>query len=372
MIIGCPKEIKNNEYRVAVTPSSAHAYVHSGHKVLIQKNAGIGSGFSNRAYEDAGAIILDEGAEVWESSEMIVKVKEPLKHEYDFMREGQIIFTYFHFAASESLTKACLNRKIIAIAYETVQDNSGRLPLLKPMSEVAGRMAPLMGAYYLGCGFGGRGILPTGVPGVSPATYLILGGGTVGSNSAKVAAGLGARVIVLDLNVNVLEELGNNLPANVFPIYSNVENLEKYIREADVIVGAVLVPGAKAPKLITKELLQLVRKGAVLVDVAIDQGGCFETSKPTTHSNPVYAVGPIIHYCVANMPGAYAKTSTYALNNVTTPYGLKIAENGPVNACKKYHSIKTGLNIYKGIITCRNVATAFNLLDQYKDPDKVL
>lgn len=372
MVIGCPKEIKNNEFRSAMTPSSVYAYVGAGHKVLVQRDAGIGSGIRNEEYLDAGCVLADTAEEIWSSADMIVKVKEPLEAEYPLMRNGQILFTYFHFAASEPLTRACMERGIIAIAYETVQDEKGGLPLLKPMSEVAGRMAPLMGACYLGRTYGGRGILPTGVPGVIPATCLILGGGTVGSNAARVAAGLGARVVVLDLNIDVLEVLGNIMPPNVFPVYSDVKTVQKYVEEADMVIGAVLVPGARAPRLVNRTMLKSMKEGAVLVDVAIDQGGCFETSVPTTHSEPVYSVDGIVHYCVANMPGAYAKTSTSALTNVTTRYGLLLANEGVRRACQRYGSLKAGLNMVSGKITSKAVADAFGLQKEYREPDSIL
>jgi alanine dehydrogenase len=297
---------------------------------------------------------------------MIVKVKEPLAVEYDFMQPGQVIYTYFHFAANEHLTLACLQKRITALAYETVQKPDGSLPLLKPMSEVAGRMAPLMGAFFIGKMYGGRGILPTGVPGVSPASVLIIGGGTVGSNAAKVAAGLGARVTLLDLNLDTLEHLGNVMPANVSPIFADAYTLEKGLREADIVVGAVLVPGAKAPKIIKREHLRIMKPGSVIVDVAIDQGGCSETSRPTTHSDPIYTVDNVIHYCVANMPGAYARTSTFALNNRTGKYGLQLADLGVENACRKVPALMNGLNMYGGFVTFRLVAEALGLEQFYK------
>ncbi len=328
MRIGCPKEIKNNEFRVGLTPAAARAYVEAGHEVFIQKGAGVGSGIEDKEYQAVGAKILETAKDVWDIAEMIVKVKEPLPDEYELMRPSQILYTYFHFAADKELTKACMEREIIAIAYETVQETDGSLPLLKPMSEVAGRMAPLMGAYFLGKPRGGRGILTTGVPGVFPANVLIIGGGTVGTNAAKTAAGLGANVTVLDINVNTLEHLENILPPNVFTQFSNAHNLEVALQKADMVVGAVLIPGAKAPKLITREHLKIMKPGSVIVDVSIDQGGCAETSKPTTHSDPVFVVDNIVHYCVANMPGAYARTSTFALNHATIKYGLEIANKG--------------------------------------------
>jgi alanine dehydrogenase len=297
---------------------------------------------------------------------MIVKVKEPLEVEYDFMQPGQLIYTFFHFAADEKLTRACLKKKISALAYETVQKPDGSLPILKPMSEVAGRMAPLMGAFYISKMHGGRGLLPTGVPGVAPANVLIIGGGTVGSNAAKVAAGLGARVTLLDINLDTLEHLGNVMPSNVSPIYADAYTLEKGIREAEIVIGAVLVTGAKAPKVIKREHLRIMQQGSVIVDVAIDQGGCTETSRPTTHMNPVYIVDGVIHYCVANMPGAYARTSTFALSNRTGKYGLKLADQGVETACLNESALMNGLNMYRGWITFKPVAEAFGLQQFYK------
>ncbi len=361
MKIGCPKEIKNNEYRVGMTPAAARAYVEAGHEVYVERGAGIGSGIEDSEYEKVGAKILQSAKEIWDLCEMIVKVKEPLPSEYDLMRDSQILYTYFHLAADEKLTRACIEKKIIAIAYETVQESDGSLPLLKPMSEVAGRMAPLMGAYFLGKPRGGRGILATGVPGVFPANVLIIGGGTVGTNAAKTAAGLGANVTVLDINVNTLEHLENILPPNVFTQFSNAHNLEIALKKADMVVGAVLIPGAKAPKLITKEHLKIMKPGAVIVDVSIDQGGCAETSKPTTHSEPTFVIDGVVHYCVANMPGAYARTSTFALNHATIRYGLEIANKGVKKACLDNPAICKGLNVVKGKLTCEPVARAFSM-----------
>ena len=323
MKIGCPKEIKSQEFRVGIIPAAVKAYVDAGHEVVVQEGAGIGSGIPDEQYHQAGAHICQSADEVWGASDMIIKVKEPLAAEYDFMRPGQLLYTFFHFAADEKLTRACMEKKIVALAYETVQKPDGSLPLLKPMSEVAGRMAPLMGAFYIGKIHGGRGLLPTGVPGVAPANVLIIGGGTVGSNAAKVAAGLGARITLLDIDLDTLEHLGNVMPPNVSPIYADAYTLDKGLREADIVIGAVLVTGSKAPKIIKREHLRIMKPGSILVDVAIDQGGCAETSRPTTHSDPIYTVDGVIHYCVANMPGAYARTSTFALNNRTGKYGIQ-------------------------------------------------
>ncbi|HIJ69160.1 MAG TPA: alanine dehydrogenase [Deltaproteobacteria bacterium] len=372
MKIGCPKEIKNQEFRVGLIPAAVKAYVDGGHQVCVEKGAGIGSGILDRQYEKAGARICATARQVWDSSEMIVKVKEPLAAEYDFMQPGQLIYTYFHFAANEKLTRACLEKKIVALAYETVQKPDGSLPLLKPMSEVAGRMAPLMGAFYISKMFGGRGLLPTGVPGVAPACVLIIGGGTVGSNAAKVAAGLGARVTLLDINLDTLEHLGNVMPSNVSPIYADAYTLDRGLRDADIVIGAVLVTGAKAPKIIKRDHLGKMKPGSVIVDVAIDQGGCAETSRPTTHSDPIYTVDGVIHYCVANMPGAYARTSTFALNNRTGKYGLRLADQGLETACLKESALMNGLNMYKGYITFKPVAEALGLEQFYKPAPEAL
>jgi alanine dehydrogenase len=372
MQIACPKEIKNNEFRVGLTPAASRAYIEAGHEVFIEKGAGLGSGILDQEYLEVGAKLLNSASEVWDKAEMIVKVKEPLPDEYPLMQPDQLIYTYFHLAADEKLTQACLDGKIIALAYETVQLEDKSLPLLKPMSEVAGRMAPLMAAFFLGKPFGGRGILPTGVPGVLPANVLIIGGGVVGSNAARVASGFGSKVIILDINVDTLEHLNNILPMNVFTQYSNAHNLEAAISQADVVIGAVLIPGAKAPQLINKEQLQMMKPGAILVDVAIDQGGCCETSRATTHSDPVYIIDDIVHYCVANMPGAYSRTSTFALNHATIKYGLELANKGVEKACKDNPALCKGLNAYKGILTCLPVQEAFNLQCECKMPDEVI
>lgn len=372
MRIGCPKEIKNHEYRVGLTPAAAKAYIAVGQQVYIQKGAGLGSGILDAEYAAVGATMLDTAGQIWDEAEMVVKVKEPMPEEFEFMKPGQLIYTYFHFAADERLTMACLEKRIVAMAYETVQEADGSLPLLKPMSEVAGRMAPIMGSYFLAKVQGGRGLLPTGVPGVTPASVLILGGGTVGSNAARVAAGLGAKVTILDINLDTLEFLGNVMPHNVFPIFGDSYTLDKGIREADMIIGAVLIPGAKAPKLVRKDHLKFMKPGLVFVDVAIDQGGCAETSRPTTHADPIYMVDGIIHYCVTNMPGAYARTSTFALNNRTIGYGLKLARRGVEGACRNDEALKRGLNMYGGTLTCLPVAEALGLESRYKPVETVL
>lgn len=371
MKIGCPKEIKDNENRVGLTPSAARSYVAAGHEVFMEKGSGLGSAIEDAEYLKAGARILDSAAEVWAAAEMIVKVKEPMPSEYKLMRAGQLVYTYFHFAADEELTRACLEQRIVALAYETVQDGRS-LPLLKPMSEVAGRMSSLMGAFYLAKTQGGRGLLPMGVTGVAPANVLVLGGGTVGSNAAYVAAGLNANVTLLDVNLDRLEYLDGIMPANVRALFNDPVVLDEQIRQADIIVGAVLLPGAKAPKLVRRDHLKTMKPGAVVVDVAIDQGGCFESSRPTTHSDPTYEVDGIIHYCVTNMPGAYARTSTYALNNATIRYGLLLADRGVEKACRENPALKLGLNLYQGAITYKEVAEAFGMESLYKPVDEVL
>lgn len=370
MKIGCPTEVKDNENRAGLTPNAVQAYSSAGHTVYVQKGAGLGSAITDKEYAAAGAKILPAADEVWASSEMIVKVKEPMPEEYSRMRENQLVYTYFHFAADEKLTEACMKRKIIALAYETVEEGGG-LPLLKPMSEVAGRMAPLMGAFYSARPYGG-GILPMGVTGVAPADVLIIGGGVVGANAARVAAGYGANVTVLDVNLNRLEHLGQVLGANVDPLFSDEVNLLSFLKTADIVIGAVLIPGSAAPKLVKRKHLKLMKPGAVLVDVAIDQGGCFETSRPTTHSDPIFAVDGVVHYCVANMPGAYARTSTFALNNATIPYGLMLANKGVEKACRESQALKKGLNMYKGAITYEAVARTFGMMKNYEHADAVI
>ena len=371
MKIGCPKEVKNNENRVGLTPNAVQAYVQAGHEVYIQKSGGLGSAITDEEYTKAGAKIIDAAEDVWAMSEMIVKVKEPLETEYALMKENQLVYTYFHFAADEKLTRACLDMKIIAVAYETVQVGRA-LPLLKPMSEVAGRMSSLMGAFYLANTQGGRGLLPMGVTGVAPAEVVVLGGGVVGTNAAFTAAGLGAKVTILDVNLERLEYLHGVMPANVTGLYSDPVNLEHCVKTADIVIGAVLIPGAKAPKLLSKKHLKIMKPRAVVVDVAIDQGGCFETSHATTHSEPIYVVDDIVHYCVANMPGAYARTSTFALNNATLSYGLLLANKGAENACRENDALRLGLNTYKGVITYEAVADAFNMKDNYKPASEVI
>ncbi len=361
MLVGVPKEIKPDEYRVALTPAGAEMLVQGGHELIIETGAGLGSGFTDDFYEDAGATILHTAHEVWAKAEMILKVKEPIAPEWPHMRSGQVIFTYFHFAASEELTKAVVDSGAIAIAYETVELESGELPLLTPMSEVAGRMAVQEGAKYLEKPQGGLGVLLGGVPGVKPGRVLILGGGVVGTNAAKMAAGLGARVAIMDINLERLRYLDDVMPANVETLFSTRYAIRKQIQVADLIIGAVLIPGAKAPSLITREDLALIREGTVIADVAIDQGGCVETMKPTTHHDPVYSVDGVIHYAVANMPGGVPRTSTLALTNATLPYAVALAAKGWQKACLDDDALKLGVNVADGHVTYQGVAEAFDM-----------
>lgn len=359
MIIGVPKEVKPQENRVALVPGGAKQLVKNGHTVLVQHTAGEGSGFSDELYLEAGAQIIDTADEIWQSAEMIIKVKEPYQAELTKMREGQILFTYFHFAASQELTDAVIDSKCIAIAYETVEDTKGGLPLLVPMSEVAGRMAAQEGAKYLEKTYGGRGKLLGGVPGVPPANVLVLGGGVVGVNAAKMAAGLGAQTTIMDINMDRLRYLADVMPANVNVVYSSEANIRSMLPNVDLVIGGVLKPGAKAPHLITRDMLKEMVAGTVLVDVAIDQGGCFETAKPTTHHDPIYFIDDILHYCVANMPGAVPYTSTLALTNVTLPYAIQIANKGWEKALDEHAGLAKGLNIAHGKIYYQDVADAF-------------
>jgi alanine dehydrogenase len=361
MIVGVPLEIKTNEHRIALVPGGAESLVQAGHTVLIEKSAGEGSGFPDDMYIDAGAQIVDTGAEVWRRADMIMKVKEPIAVEWPHMRRGQVIFTYFHFAASEELTLAVMQSGAVAIAYETVQLPTGELPLLIPMSEVAGRMSVLEGAKYLENFFGGRGVLLGGVPGVMPGKVVVLGGGIVGSNAARMAAGLGARVVIMDVSLNRLRYLADVMPANVTTMYSNRYNILEQIRDADIVVGAVLLPGAKAPNLIRRADLKRMPAGSVIVDVAVDQGGCVETIRATTHEDPIYVVDGVIHYGVANMPGAVSRTSTLALTNATFPYALTLANKGWVAACQQDRALALGVNVVAGKVTYPGVADAFGL-----------
>ena len=361
MVIGIPKEIKNNENRVSLVPSGVKALKAHGHTVLVQTNAGVGIGISDDDYRKAGATIVETAKEVFAKSEMIIKVKEPLPEEYPLLRENQILYTYLHLAPAPQLTKALLERKIIGIAYETIQLSDGSLPLLNPMSEVAGRMATQIGANLLQKDSGGRGILLGGVPGVERANVTILGGGVSGANAAKIAIGMGAKVTISDINQKRLEYLDHIFGASVFTLYSNVDNIEKSVRESDLVIGAVLVPGAKAPKLVSKDLVSQMNPGSVVVDIAVDQGGCIETCKPTSHDNPTFTVEGVIHYCVPNMPGAVARTSTYALTNVTLEYALKLADLGFKNAIAKDPALYKGVNVYNGKVAYLQVAKDLGL-----------
>jgi alanine dehydrogenase len=370
MVVGVPKEIKANENRVAITPGGVEMFVQRGHTVLIESSAGVGSGFSDEQYARAGAEIVSTAQEVFANAEMILKVKEPIAPEYELIRPGQVLFTYFHAAASRELTEAMLRCRSIGIAYETVQKADGSLPLLIPMSEVAGRMAPQNGAKYLERTMGGRGVLLGGVPGTQPGTVVILGGGVVGTNAAKIAAGFGARVIILDNNLYRLRYLDDVMPKNVTTMMSTPENIRTVIREADIVIGAVLIPGAKAPYLVTRDMLPTMKTGAVIVDVSVDQGGCIETTRPTTHENPTYVVEGVVHYGVANMPGAVPFTSTIALTNATIPYALELADKGWQRAVRENRELWHGLNFIDGHITYRAVAEAFGR--EYTDPATLL
>jgi len=360
MVIGTVKEIKKNEYRVGLTPACVKAFTGRGHEILIEKGAGEGTGFEDMEYESAGGRIVSDKKNIYDKAEMIIKVKEPQPSEYDLLREGQIIYTYFHFAADEKLTQAMLQRKIKAIAYETIETEDGQLPCLKPMSEIAGRLSVQEGAKYLEKAFGGRGILLGGVPGVARGKVAILGGGVVGTNAAKIASGIGADVTILDVDSRRLEYLDDIFGSRITTLYSNDENIEKICNESDLIIGAVLLHGAKAPRLITRNHLKRMKRGSVIVDVAVDQGGCVETTRPTTHADPVYVVEDVVHYCVANMPGTVALSSTQALTSTTLPFGLQIAEKGIEKAAKQHYALERGVNMYNGICTYKNVAEAFN------------
>ena len=361
MIVGILKEIKAEENRVSMTPSGVEVMKLHQHTVLVEKGAGIGSGFEDELYTKAGAEIVATPKEIYDRADMVMHVKEPLPPEYDMIREGQIVFTYLHLAAAEELTHALIKSRAACIAYETIQKEDGSLPLLTPMSEVAGRMSIQQGAKYLEMAHGGEGVLLGGVPGVDPGTVLVIGGGVVGTNAAKMACGLGAKVYLLDANLSRLRYLSDVMPSNCFLLMSNPETIRTLIQEADVVVGAVLIPGAKAIKLVTRDMLSMMKKGSVLVDVAIDQGGCFETSRPTTHSDPVYTIDGVIHYCVANMPGALARTSTQALTNATLNYAVEIANKGWKKAMQESREILKGANVIDGRICYKGVADAFGL-----------
>ena len=361
MRIGVVKEIKNHEYRVGVTPPAARAYISAGHTVLFQSGAGEGAGFEDAEYKDAGAEIVSEAAAVWENAEMIIKVKEPIEPEYKYLRKDLILYTYLHLAADKPLLDVLLASGIKAVAYETIEGSNGGLPCLTPMSEVAGRLSIIEGSKYLEKPYGGRGLLLSGVPGVPPSKVVILGGGIVGTNAAKMASGSGADVTVLDTNLDRLAYLDDIFLGTIKTRYSSRGDLEESLKEADLLIGAVLLRGSAAPKLVKKEDLKLMKKGSVIVDVAVDQGGCFETTRATTHQDPIYVVDGIIHYCVANMPGAVPRTSTIALGNATLKYGLSIANEGVEEAMRKDRGLALGLNCYVGILTCAGVAEAFGM-----------
>jgi alanine dehydrogenase len=361
MLVGVPKEVKTDEYRVAMIPVGVEELTRAGHRVLIQSGAGQGSGIADEEYARNGAEIATAAADIWRQADLVVKVKEPLPDEWRLMRAGQIVFTYFHFAADEKLTRAVLESGITAVAYETIKDARGTLPLLTPMSEVAGRMSIQEGAKFLERPFEGRGILLGGVPGVLPAHVVILGGGVVGANAAKVAAGLGANVTILDVNLDRLRYLDDVMPRNVTTLFSDRHNIRDSLERADLVIGAVLIPGARAPRLVRREDLKIMPPRAVIIDVAIDQGGCVETAKPTTHSHPTYMVDDIIHYCVTNMPGAVGRTSTYALTNVTLPYVLQLAKKGLDRAVRENAALAQGVNVRQGRVTNPAVAETFGL-----------
>jgi len=370
MIIGVPKEIKNNENRVALTPAGVAEMIANGHTVYVQTSAGEGSGFDDQSYIAAGAQMLPTAQEVFQIAEMIMKVKEPIESEYPLIKENQLVFTYFHFASYEPLTHAMIKSKAVCLAYETVEKADRSLPLLVPMSEVAGRMSVQQGAKYLEKPLKGRGILLGGVPGVPAAKVVVLGGGVVGTEAAKMAAGLGADVTIMDISLPRLRYLSDVMPANVRTLMSNAYNISAMIKEADLVVGAVLIPGAKAPSLITRAMLKDMKPGAVIVDVAVDQGGCIETCKPTTHENPTFIIDDIVHYCVANMPGAVPYTSTLALTNATLPYAVKLANMGWKKACQADQELRKGLNVINGHVVYKAVADAFDL--SYTEVDTFL
>jgi len=370
MIIGVPKEIKNNENRVAITPAGTQELVKRGHTVYVQASAGAGSGFPDDQYQMAGARVVAEAAEIFSLAEMIIKVKEPIEQEYKLIKKDQLVFTYFHFASYEPLTRAMIDSGAVCLAYETVERSDGSLPLLIPMSEVAGRMSIQEGAKYLEKPLKGRGILLGGVPGVKPAKVLVLGGGIVGSNAAKIAAGMGADVTIMDVNLTRLRYLDDVMPKNVHTMVSNEYSIREMVKDHDLIIGGVLIPGAKAPKLITRDMLKTMRPGTVLVDVAVDQGGCIETCKPTTHENPTYIIDDVVHYCVANMPGAVPYTSTLALTNATLPYAIRLANEGWKKACADSTELRNGLNMIQGQVVYKAVADAFGL--GYTDVKKFL
>lgn len=358
MLIGLPKEIKNHEYRVSMSPAGVRELTESGHQVIVEQSAGVGSGFDDKHYEQAGATIIASADEVFSRAELILKVKEPQPHECGKLNEGQTLFTFLHLAPDPVQTELLVKSGATCIAYETVTDAQNSLPLLAPMSEVAGRMSVQEGACCLGKSRGGSGVLLSGVPGVAPANVVVLGGGVVGLNAARMAAGMGARVVIIDRNLTRLKYIDDIYGDRMTTVYSTTDAIEHYLAQADLVIGAVLIPGATAPKLVTRRMLSLMKPGTVLVDVAIDQGGCFETSRPTTHENPTYAVDGIVHYCVANMPGAVARTSTMALTNATLPYVLELARSGIMQALRNNPGLRNGLNIHRGQVTCEAVARA--------------
>ena len=361
MIIGVPKEVKDNEFRVGLVPAGVKALTDAGHTVYVQSHAGTGSGIHDREFVEAGAVLSKDSDEIWSRAELVIKVKEPVEEEYSRLLEHQTLFTYLHLAPLPELTHLLLTKRITGIAYETIRESDGSLPLLTPMSEVAGRMAIQVGAQYLERNQGGRGILLGGVPGVPPAQVVIIGGGVVGLNAAKIALGMGADVTILDTNLNKLRYLDDVFLGRVATLASNSVTISHSIRKADLLVGAVLIPGASAPKLVTRSMISTMKRGAVIVDVAVDQGGCIETTHPTTHSKPTFEVDGVVHYCVANMPGAVPRTSTFALTNATLPYALKLAQLGLKNAIASDPGLGEGVNVYQGHVTCRGVAESQNL-----------
>ncbi|MGC9291575.1 MAG: alanine dehydrogenase [Acidobacteriaceae bacterium] len=356
MIIGVPKEVKDHESRVGITPAGVKALVDAGHKVLVETKAGDLSALTDEEYQSAGAEIVGHSQDVWNVAEMVVKVKEPVEKEYQFFREGLVLFTYLHLAPLPVLTERLMNKKVIGVAYETIRDKAGSLPLLTPMSEVAGRMSVQVGATYLEKEKGGRGVLLGGVPGVPPANVCVIGGGIVGTNAAKIAMGMGAKVTIVDLNLDRLRELDDVFNGRVYTLASNSYNVTHAVREADLVIGGVLIPGAAAPKIVTKAMVSKMKRGAVIVDVAIDQGGCVETARPTTHSDPSYVVDGVVHYCVTNMPAAVPNTSTLALTNATFPYVMRLAQHGAKAAIQSDAGLRDGVNTYAGILTCKAVA----------------
>ncbi len=360
MKIGCVKEIKNNEFRVGLTPDNVKAYVAAGHHVYMEKGAGVGSGFSDNEYVDAGASLIDNAADVWHLVDMMVKVKEPLEEEYPLFHDGLILYTYLHLAADKEQMDALLKGKVKAVAYETIQEKDGSLPCLAPMSQIAGRLSIQEGAKYLEKRFGGEGILLAGVPGTPKANVVILGGGTVGMNACKIAVGMGADVTLIDINLKRLEQLDDLFGSRIQTLASTDANIEKAVKDADLVIGSVLIPGKSAPKLFKAKYLKEMKNGAVFVDVAVDQGGCGETTHATTHDDPIFVVDGVVHYCVGNMPGAVPRTSTIALTNATLRYGLEIANKGLEEACKTHPAIYSAINTYKGRLTCKNVADSFD------------